>query len=303
MKKQETTVSIIRRKKEKTSIWVHLFFIVFAIICIVPFVTVISASFSNETDLALYGFSVLPREVDLTAYAYLFRNPEMIINAYVVTIIITAAGTFFGVLFMAMAAYCLARSNFRYTKALTFFIFFPTLFSGGMVPSYIINTQYLHLTDNLLALILPSLINVFHVIMLRTFFKQLPESLFEAAKVDGASEYYIFAKIALPLSKPVIATVAFLGALTKWNEWYNAMLYIRSDDLVPLQYMLQRMMMNIQTLLDAMQYAPSMVDITDLPGENLRMAMLVVAIGPMMLFFPFFQKYFTKGMTVGAVKG
>ncbi len=303
MKKQTTTVSIIRRKKEKTSIWVHLFFIVFAIICIVPFVTVISASFSNETDLALYGFSVLPREVDLTAYAYLFRNPEMIINAYVVTIIITAAGTFFGVLFMAMAAYCLARSNFRYTKALTFFIFFPTLFSGGMVPSYIINTQYLHLTDNLLALILPSLINVFHVIMLRTFFKQLPESLFEAAKVDGASEYYIFAKIALPLSKPVIATVAFLGALTKWNEWYNAMLYIRSDDLVPLQYMLQRMMMNIQTLLDAMQYAPSMVDITDLPGENLRMAMLVVAIGPMMLFFPFFQKYFTKGMTVGAVKG
>ena len=210
MKKQTTTVSIIRRKKEKTSIWVHLFFIVFAIICIVPFVTVISASFSNETDLALYGFSVLPREVDLTAYAYLFRNPEMIINAYVVTIIITAAGTFFGVLFMAMAAYCLARSNFRYTKALTFFIFFPTLFSGGMVPSYIINTQYLHLTDNLLALILPSLINVFHVIMLRTFFKQLPESLFEAAKVDGASEYYIFAKIALPLSKPVIATVAFL---------------------------------------------------------------------------------------------
>ena len=303
MKKQTTTVSIIRRKKEKTSIWVHLFFIVFAIICIVPFVTVISASFSNETDLALYGFSVLPREVDLTAYAYLFRNPEMIINAYVVTIIITAAGTFFGVLFMAMAAYCLARSNFRYTKALTFFIFFPTLFSGGMVPSYIINTQYLHLTDNLLALILPSLINVFHVIMLRTFFKQLPESLFEAAKVDGASEYYIFAKIALPLSKPVIATVAFLGALTKWNEWYNAMLYIRSDELVPLQYMLQRMMMNIQTLLDAMQYAPSMVDITDLPGENLRMAMLVVAIGPMMLFFPFFQKYFTKGMTVGAVKG
>ena len=303
MKKQTTTVSIIRRKKEKTSIWVHLFFIVFAIICIVPFVTVISASFSNETDLALFGFSVLPREVDLTAYAYLFRNPEMIINAYVVTIIITAAGTFFGVLFMAMAAYCLARSNFRYTKALTFFIFFPTLFSGGMVPSYIINTQYLHLTDNLLALILPSLINVFHVIMLRTFFKQLPESLFEAAKVDGASEYYIFAKIALPLSKPVIATVAFLGALTKWNEWYNAMLYIRSDDLVPLQYMLQRMMMNIQTLLDAMQYAPSMVDITDLPGENLRMAMLVVAIGPMMLFFPFFQKYFTKGMTVGAVKG
>ncbi len=303
MNKKSSAMGAIQKKKEKTSIWVHLFFIIFAIICIVPFVTVISASFSNESDLAMYGFSVLPKKVDLTAYAYLFKNPKMIVDAYIVTIIITAVGTFLGVLFMSMAAYCLARSNFRYTRALTFFIFFPTLFSGGMVPSYIINTQYLHLTDTLLALILPTLINVFHIIMLRTFFKQLPESLFEAAKVDGASEYYIFFKIALPLSKPVIATVAFLGALTKWNEWYNAMLYIREDSLVPLQYMLQRMMMNIQTLLDSMQYAPGMVDITSLPGENLRMAMLVVAIGPMMLFFPFFQKYFTRGMTVGAVKG
>ena len=121
--------------------------------------------------------------------------------------------------------------------------------------------------------------------------------------MDGASEYYIFFKIALPLSKPVIATVAFLGALTKWNEWYNAMLYIREDSLVPLQYMLQRMMMNIQTLLDSMQYAPGMVDITSLPGENLRMAMLVVAVGPMMLFFPFFQNILQKVCTVGAVKG
>lgn len=204
---------------------------------------------------------------------------------------------------MSMAAYCLARSNFRYKKVLTFFIFFPTLFSGGMVPSYIINTQYLHLTDTLAALILPTLINVFHIIMLRTFFKQLPESLFEAAKIDGASEYTIFFKIALSLSKPVIATVAFLSALNKWNEWYNAMLYIRNDNLVPLQYLLQRMMMNIQSILNTMQNMPVSVNPSDLPGENLRMAMLVIAIGPMMLFFPFFQKYFVKGMTVGAVKG
>ena len=204
---------------------------------------------------------------------------------------------------MSMAAYCLARNNFRYKKILTFFIFFPTLFSGGMVPSYIINTQYLHLTDTLAALILPTLINVFHIIMLRTFFKQLPESLFEAAQIDGASEYTIFFKIALSLSKPVIATVAFLSALNKWNEWYNAMLYIRNDNLVPLQYLLQRMMMNIQSILNTMQNMPVSVNPSDLPGENLRMAMLVIAIGPMMLFFPFFQKYFVKGMTVGAVKG
>ncbi|WP_312370183.1 carbohydrate ABC transporter permease [Lachnoclostridium sp.] len=294
---------ITKKKKDATSIWVHLFFILFGVLCIVPFMIIISASLSGEMDLAMNGFSILPRKVDFTAYAYLFKNPKIIINSYVVTIIITVVGTFLGVLFMSMAAYCLARSNFRFKKALTFFIFFPTLFSGGLVPSYIINTQYLHLTNTLWALILPTLINVFHVIMLRTFFKQLPEALFEAAKIDGASEYHIFFKIALKLSKPVIATVAFLSALSKWNEWYNAMLYIRKDELVPLQYLLQRMMMNIRALLDAMQNAPVMVNIHDLPGENLRMAMLVVAIGPMLFIFPFFQKYFTKGMTVGAVKG
>lgn len=292
-----------KQNKEKTSIWVHCFFVLFGFICIIPFMIIVSASLSGEADLAINGFSVLPRKVDFTSYAYLFKNPRIIVNAYAVTIFITVTGTFLGVLFMAMAAYCLARNNFKFTRLLTFYIFFPTLFSGGLVPSYIINTQYLHLTDRLAAIILPTLINVFHIIMLRTFFKQLPESLFEAAKMDGASEYHIFFRLALPLSKPVIATVAFLAALTKWNEWYNAMLYIRSDELVPLQYMMQRMMMNLRALLDAMLVAPSMVNIQDMPGENLRMAMLVVAIGPMLMFFPFFQKYFTRGMTVGAVKG
>ena len=283
MKAKQHSVAM---KKEKTSLWVHLFFILIAVICIVPFIIVISASFSSETDLAMYGFSVLPKKVDFTAYKYLFRNPEMIFNSYIVTIIITAIGTFLGVLFMSMAAYCLARSTFRYKGFLTFFIFFPTLFSGGMVPSYIINTRYLHLTDTLAAMILPSLINVFHIIMLRTFFKQLPSALYEAATMDGASEYRIFFRL-----------------VAKWNEWYNAMLYIRDDKLVPLQYMLQRMMMNLRTLLDAMQNVPTSINIQDIPGENLRMAMLVVAIGPMLLVFPFFQKYFTRGMTVGAVKG
>ena len=289
--------------KEKTSPLVHLFFILFGLACLIPFLVIVSASFSDEMDLARYGFGLIPKKFDLTAYAYLFENPKTIINAYLVTIFITVVGTFLGTLFITMVAFTLSRKNFRFRGLLTAYIFFPTLFSGGLVSSYLINTQYLHLRDNLLALILPTLINVFHVIMVRTFFMQLPESLFEAAKMDGASEYTLFFRLALPLSKPVIATVAFLGALAKWNEWYNAMLYIRNEDLVPLQYMLQRMMMSIQSLLNAMQSVPTMVDITSLPGENLRMAKLVVAIGPMMLVFPFFQKYFVKGMTVGAVKG
>ncbi len=291
-------------KKNKTNPLIHMAFILFGIICIVPFMIVVSASLSGELDLTMNGFSILPRKVDWTAYMYLFENPSTIFNAYKVTIFVTLAGTFLGILVMSMAAFCLARlGNSRWKSILTWYIFFPTLFSGGLASSYIINTQYLHLTDNLLVLILPSLVNVFHVFMIRTFMKELPQSLFEAAKMDGASEIYIYWRIALPLSKPVIATVAFLTALGKWNEWYSSMLYIRDNDRITLQHMLQRMMRNISTLLDAMEKAPAMVDVNDIPGENLRMAMLVVAIGPMMLIFPFFQKYFTKGMTVGAVKG
>ncbi|WP_073278176.1 carbohydrate ABC transporter permease [Anaerocolumna jejuensis] len=291
-------------KKEKTSLWIHAFFILFAAICIIPFIIVISASLSNEKDLIINGYSVLPRTIDWTAYMYIFKNPSVIGNAYLVTLFITVAGTFLTVLFTAMMAYALSRPQFKLKKAMTFIIFFPTLFSGGLVPSYIINSQYLHLTDSLWALILPGITNVFYIIMVRTFFKQLPDGLFEAAKIDGANEYRIFFRIALSLSKPVLATVAFLTALGKWNEWYSAMLYIRNPDLYPLQYLLQSMMLKIQSVLKMMTTAPSMTgSMTSMPSETLRMAMVVVATGPMLIFFPFFQKYFTKGMTMGSIKG
>lgn len=291
------------RFDDSTHLLVHLFFIVFCLVCIIPFMTVVSASFSNEKDLLLNGFPVWPREWDLTAYKYIMEKPDDILNAYKVTFFITVVGTGAGLICMAMAAYCLARSPYRMKRILTWFIFFPTLFNGGMVATYIIVTQYLNLRDSLLAIILPGMINVFHVFMLRTFFQQLPTSLFEAAKIDGASEYKIFFKIAMPLSKPSLATVGFLNALAKWNEWYNCMLYITSEEKRTLQYLLQTMMKNLEALLNEMQNMPTMANVAALPGENLRMAMLVVAIGPMMLIFPFFQKYFTKGMTVGSVKG
>jgi putative aldouronate transport system permease protein len=291
-------------KKEKTSLWIHAFFILSAVVCIIPFIIVISASISNEKDLLIKGYSILPRTIDWTAYKYIFKNPGVIGNAYLVTLFITVVGTFLTVLFTAMMAYPLARPQFKLNKVMTYIIFFPTLFSGGLVPSYIINSQYLRLTDSLWALILPGITNVFYVIMVRTFFKQLPDGLFEAAKIDGANEYRIFFQIALSLSKPVLATVAFLTALGKWNEWYNAMLYIRNPNLYPLQYLLQSMMLKIQTVLKMMTTAPSIAgSMASMPSESLRMAMVVVATGPMLIFFPFFQKYFTKGMTMGSIKG
>lgn len=290
-------------KKNKTSIFIHIIFILFSIICVVPFMMVVSASLTSSTDLAFKGFSILPPKVDLTAYAYLFANPKQIIQSYMVTIFITIVGTCLSVLFMSMTAYALARPRFKIKGILTGYIFFPTLFSGGMVSSYIVNTQYLKLVDSIWVLILPGLINVFHIFMLRTFFKQLPDGLFDAAKIDGAGEWRIYLTLALRLSKPVLATVAFLGALTRWNEWYRAMLYIRSSEKYPLQYLLQKMMMNVQELINSMEKVPSLYAAAEIPGENLRMALLVVCVGPMMLVFPFFQKYFTKGMTVGAIKG
>ena len=290
-------------KKKKTSIFIHMVFILFGLACLIPFLMIVSASLSSEYNLSYYGFTVLPKEVDFTAYAYLFENPKQIINGYKMTIFITAVGTFLSVIIMSMVAYALARKNCKFKGVLTWYLFFPTLFSGGLTASYITNTQVLGMKDNVLVMILPGLVSVFHVFMIRTFFKQLPDGLFDAAKIDGAGEVRICFSIAIVLSKPVIATVAFLGAMSRWNSWYEAMLYIRTPEKYPLQYLLQRMMMNITELLEQMDKVPSMVSAADLPGENLRMALLVVCIGPMMVIFPFFQKYFTKGMTVGAVKG
>lgn len=293
-------------KKNRTSIGIHIFFIAFSIICIFPMLAVITASLTNDVELSEYGFRFLPRSlesIDTTAYKYLFENPTDIINGYCVTIFITVVGTFLSVVVMSMMAYAMARPQFKFRNFVAFFIFIPTLFSGGMVSSYIINTKYLGMSDNIWVLILPGLVSVFHVFMIRTFFKGLPDGLFDAAQVDGANEWKIYFRIALPLSKPVIATVAFLGAMGRWNSWYGAMLYIRSHSKYPLQYLLQRVMLNVQELIANMKNLPGGLSDYDIPGESLRMALVVVCAGPVMCFFPFFQKYFTKGMTVGGVKG
>lgn len=295
---------VIAKKKEKTSFAVCFFFCVFGIMCLIPFLMVISASISNDYDLFLYGYRIVPKKIDFTAYKLLFENPALILNAYKVTIYTTVSSTVLSMIVMSMAAYALARkSGTTLGVVLTYFIYFPSLFSGGLVPSYIINTQYLHLTDNLAVLIFPSLVAAFNIFMIRTFIQQQPISLIEAAKIDGASEFVVYLKVAMPLAKPVLATVAFNIALSHWNQWYNSMIYIRSSNKVTLQHLLQRMLMNYQTILTQIERGIPGARIDELPGESLRMAMLVAAIGPMMLLFPFFQKYFVKGMVVGAVKG
>lgn len=290
-------------QREKTSVLVHGFFIFCAICCIAPLWIVISVSLTSNVDLGMYGFSMIPRNIDTSAYAYVFANPKQIIDSYLVTIFISAVGTLLSVFLMTMLAYPLSKKRYVLKTIVTWYIYFPTLFSGGLVSSYLINTKYLHLTDSVWVLILPGLCSVYNAFMIRTFFSQLPESLFDAAKIDGAGEWRCFFTLALRLSKPVIATVSFLGFIGRWNSWYEAMIYIRSSEKYPLQYLLQKMLMNMQEIIRNMQNIPTAVSMQELPTESIKMALLVVCIGPMMIFFPFFQKYFTKGMTLGAVKG
>lgn len=269
-----------------------------------PFVLVLSASFTNEHALSTNGFRLIPSEFDLTAYEYILKSPERILRSYGVTIFVTVATVVVGVLVMSMVGYTMARTNCKFARPLSFYVFFTLLFSGGMVPSYILMTQVLNLKNTFAVMIIPSLVYAFHVIMIRTFFQKLPSALFESAKIDGANEFVIFFKIALPLSVPVLATVAFFTAMSKWNDWQTGLLYITNERMEPLQYMLYRIEQNIQSLLTALSQGGGIaVDVRNIPGQNLLMAMAVVAAGPMLAVFPFFQKYFISGLTVGAVKG
>ncbi|MBF9014603.1 carbohydrate ABC transporter permease [Oceanispirochaeta sp. M2] len=266
-------------------------------------IVTLSVSFSDEMDLVRNGYSVIPRIFSTAAYDFIFKAPKAILSAYWVTIQITAIGTFMGTMVMAMVAYPLSRPDFKWRRIITFYIFFTMLFNGGLVPTYILISRYLHLRNTLFAMILPVIITAWNIFLLMTFMKSIPLSLVESAKIDGASEFLIFSRIIVPLSKPALATIALLLALRLWNEWFTAMLYITDQQLVPLQFWMQRVMRNMQFLLSNQDMVGGGVSMADLPTESVRMAMAVLAAGPMVLVFPFFQKYFAKGLKVGAVKG
>ena len=293
-------------KKKTTPVGVTIYFILTSLLFIIPFVLIISASLTKESVLLEKGYKLIPSVFSGDAYKYVFRSPKQLITSYEVTIIFSFTATFFGVIIMAMMAYPLSRSSYKYRKGLTFFIFFTMLFSGGLVPTYIWITRYLHLGDTIWVYILPCLVNAFHVIIIRTFFQGLPPSLVESAKIDGAREIQIFFKIIIPLSKPVIATISLLMLLGRWNDWNTALIYIKSKNLYSLQYLLQKILREVQFVKDMAQSSPVAgmdLDLTNIPSETIRFAMCIVAAGPMLIVFPFFQKYFAKGLTVGAVKG
>ncbi|MDO3409291.1 carbohydrate ABC transporter permease [Saccharibacillus sp. CPCC 101409] len=275
---------------------------VLAVFCIFPFLLVVSSSLTAESAIVEKGFQIIPSVFSVEAYSILFRYPADMLKAYGITITVTLIGTALGLFLTAMTAYVLSRRDFKWRNPFSFFFFFTTLFSGGLVPWYLMIVNYLHLKDTLLVLILPMLLNVFYIIVMKSFMSSIPEAIVESAKIDGAGDFLIFIKLILPLSKPALATIGLFIALGYWNDWYHALLFISDSDLMPLQYYLYRLLGNMDGMRKAMMESGAVVS-TSLPTESLKMAMTIVATGPILLAYPFIQRYFVQGLTIGAVKG
>lgn len=291
-----------KKKLPTGQIILHVLFLLMVIMYIVPFLMVVSISFTSETSLVREGYHLIPKEISLSAYKMVFSDPTQILNSYRTTIIFTAVSTFLAVLVMGIMAYPMSRPNFKFNRPVSFFVLFTMLFSGGMVPTYLLIVKYLHLNNTMWVYILPGLVSAYNLIIIRTNYKSLPTELIEAAKIDGAGELYICFKIVMPLCKPVLASIGFLFLVNKWNDWNTALLYITKPELYSLQYLLQKILKEAEYLKQLAETGQLMGGEV-FPSESFRYAMAMVAAGPVLCVFPFFQKYFAKGMTLGGVKG
>ncbi|MBR4942468.1 MAG: carbohydrate ABC transporter permease [Clostridia bacterium] len=281
---------------------IHISVALFALCCIVPFVMVVAASFSNEERLLSEGVGLLPRGISLNAYKYVFKFFDQVLQAYGVSIFVTVVGTVLNMAFMLPFAYAISKPTFRYRRILTFFMFFTVMFSGGLVPSYMLIKQYLNMYDSIWVLIIPLLVQPSNIILLRVFFQSVPSSLFESAKIDGASEYRQLWNIGMPLIIPGIATVTFFSVLMFWNDSYTAIIYIEDTRLIPIQIFLTQMSQYVDYIKKNLGLAGGLLNANDIPSESILYAMCVVAAGPMIVLFSFFQKYFVRGLTAGSVK-
>ncbi len=279
----------------------HVVMVVLSLAAILPFVLLVIASFTDNAVAVSEGFSFWPSKWSTDAYEYIVNERATLLRAYGITILVTLIGTSVGLMISSMLAYTLSNDELPGRKVLTFFVVLTMLFNGGLVPTYLIYTNVFHIKDTLLALIVPSLLmNGFNVVLIRNYFATgVPKSLYEAARIDGAGEIYIFARIALPLSKPILATVGLLMGIAYWNDWQNGLYYLNDTKLYSIQNILNRINENISFIASN---STSGVKIADLPTNTIRMAIAVVGILPIVCIYPFFQEYFVKGIAVGAVK-
>lgn len=272
------------------------------ILCFIPFWLIIVASISDEQTVLTEGFKLWPTVISLDAYRSIFQGFESLMQSYLVTIFVTVAGTTLSLFLTSMTGFVLIRQDFPARNKVSFFIYFTTLFSGGVIPTYILFVKYLTLKNTLWALILPGLLSPWNIFLMRNFMKSIPYSLVEASKIDGATDWQIYEKVMLPLCKAGLATVGLFIALNYWNDWYHASLYITKESLYPLQYLLYRMLSNAEYMKQAAA-AGVFLDTVVLPSETLKMATALVVTGPILLVYPFVQRYFVKGIMIGSIKG
>lgn len=306
MKKQPNEGPNNRIRLEKSEVFLrgftYVFVTIFAICCLFPFVLIISSSFSSEEAIRKTGFTLWPSDFSTYAYELIFRSPDQILGSYIITIFITIIGTAVGLFFIAMAGYALQRKDFPYRNGISFYIYFTSLFTPGLVPIYMLVTQTYHLRDNYLAILLPLLMSPWLIILMKNFIKAIPAEITESGKIDGAGDFSIFSKLILPNITPALATIGLFLAISYWNEWYYSSLFLTSaTEYRPLQYQLYRVVNTAAALRNSV--AGSNVTIANLPSETLKMATAVLATGPVILVYPFVQKYFVAGLTVGSVKG
>ena len=304
--KEVLSMANVLGKGEKIfQVIIHICLVLLAACAIIPVWVLVSGSITGEQELILKGYSFFPKSLSADAYKCLFYKASEILRAYGITVLITVVGTSASLLITPLLAYPLSRKDFRARNVFAFLVFFTMLFNGGIVPSYIMWTQIFHMKNTISALILPGLLmNGFHVILMKNYFAQnIPVELIEAAKMDGAGEFRIFYKMVLPLSLPIMATVGLFVGIGYWNDWTNGLYYITNPSLYSLQNLLNRILQDVQFLSSSTLTQAAGTVNTQMPSVSIRMAISVVGILPIMVLYPFFQKYFVKGIAIGAVKG
>lgn len=309
MSKKSSSLDIAPSRRERGGVGqVILGFVLllYTLFCALPVLLVFISAFTDEKSIVQNGFSFWPEKWSMNGVNAVLKYGNKLLTSYGVTIFVTVAGTALGLLIMSMFAYAISRKEFRLSKFLSIFLLIPMLFNGGQLSGYICFTSYYHLKDTLWLLILPLCVSTMNVIILRTYIvNSIPGELMEAAKIDGAGEYRTFFQITLPLLKPSLAAVGFMMATSYWNDWQNAMMYITTDSKKPLQLLLVNIQKSIEFLLNN-NNVPATVRAAmggSIPQYSSTMATVIIVIGPIMVAYPFFQKYFIKGLTVGSVKG
>jgi len=296
----------VKIKENRTyNVVINVIMILLTFFAVFPMVILFVSSFSSEHGIARYGYSFILHEFSLDAYKYLLQKINVIGHAYLVTLCVTAIGTTLSLAITMMIAYPISRRDYPYRKITTFLVLFTILFSAGLVPSYRVWTGVFHIKNTYLALILPALLlNGFNVLITRTYFaNNVPTALIEAAKIDGAGEILVFLKIVLPISIPILATIGLMSGIAYWNDWYNGFIYVTDTQHLGIQSYLARIIYDLQYLSSSTNSALTSTLVAQLPTTTVKLAIAVIGVVPILIIYPFFQKYFVKGITIGSVKG